>query len=109
MSIQKSVYEIYGEVDYNPSCFDFTEQEARDKKLWRDNRAMPTQQELDDANVIVSSQEDAVAYKENRKADYDEQGLSFDSYVEMLIEDDTAGIAAFKSARNVIKGNNPKP
>lgn len=48
------VSKIYEGADFNPACFNFTEQEARAKKLWRDERAMPTQQELEAAQVLAN-------------------------------------------------------
>lgn len=44
-----------------------------------------------------------------RKCEYAKQGLSFDSFVEMLIEDDTVGLAQFRSKRDLIKADHPKP
>jgi len=46
MDIRLAVSKIYPDAEYNPACFNFTEAEARAKKLWRDARAMPTQAEL---------------------------------------------------------------
>ena len=46
MDIALTMHEIYQDADYNPSCFDFDEKTAREKKLWRDKRPMPTEAEL---------------------------------------------------------------
>lgn len=40
---------IYNNVEYNPACFNFSEEEARAKKLWRDERPMPTLEQLQEA------------------------------------------------------------
>lgn len=41
------VNKLVPQAEYNPACFKFTEEEARKKKLWRDERSMPTQSEMD--------------------------------------------------------------
>ena len=51
----------------------------------------------------------SVKYKADRRADYEAQGLTFDSFVEMLIEDDVAGIADYRSKRAAIKVKHKKP
>lgn len=40
---------IYPDAEYNPACFDYSEEEARSKNLWRDARPMPTQAEMEAA------------------------------------------------------------
>jgi len=49
------------------------------------------------------------AYKGRRRKDYHDEGLTFDSFVEMIIENDVPGMAQFRAKRDVIKGNHPKP
>lgn len=38
--------ELGAEVEYNPACFNFTEEEARAKNLWRAELPMPTKEQL---------------------------------------------------------------
>ena len=109
MNYQAAILKIYPDADFNPACFNFTEEEAREKKLWRDARAMPTTEEITDALVLVEEEKTASQYKSDRALEYNKQGLSFDSFVEMLIEGDTAGMNTFKQKRDAIKANHPKP
>ena len=53
----------------------------------------------DTSNKLVS---------ENRKKEYDKQGLSFDSFIEMFIEGDNTAMDAFKAKRATIKTQFPK-
>lgn len=104
------VAKIYTDgADFNPACFNFTEKVAREKKLWRDPRPMPTQEELQAVLAEIVIEEDKVKYKKSRKSKYDEQGLSFDKWIELEIEQDEEGKAAFRAARNIIKQDIPKP
>lgn len=48
-------------------------------------------------------------YQRDRKSEYESQGLTFDSFVEMLIENDAAGMAAYRNQREAIKLQYPKP
>jgi hypothetical protein len=74
MDYVKLVSKIYTDgVDFNPACFNFSEQEARDKKLWRDDRAMPTQAELDAIQIEADKEEQIeAAYNSMVKDVYDE-------------------------------------
>jgi len=49
MDINTVVGKLLPSADFNPACFEFTEEEAREKKLWRDERPMPTLSELNEA------------------------------------------------------------
>jgi len=49
------------EVDFNPACFNFTEEVARAKKLWRDDKLMPTQEQLDAVQVTIQKEVDTQA------------------------------------------------
>lgn len=55
MDIVKCVDKITTLADYNPAAFNFSEEEARARKLWRDSRPMPTQEELESAWIEVQS------------------------------------------------------
>ena len=72
---------------------------------WGDVGKKPTQQELDTAILSLSD----IEYKDLRKDEYAKQGLSFESFIEMLIEGDNAGMAQYRSARQAIKDEIPKP
>lgn len=54
MDYHLAVSKIYTNTDYNKACFNFTEEEAREKKLWRDVRPMPSLSELEAALVEAS-------------------------------------------------------
>lgn len=56
MDKQNAVYKIYPNAQFNPACFEFSESEARQKKLWRDPRPMPTQEELEAAMVLAGKE-----------------------------------------------------
>tara|TARA_R110001599_G_scaffold21054_3_gene78617 strand:- start:90 stop:545 length:456 start_codon:yes stop_codon:yes gene_type:complete len=49
MEYNLAVSRIYEQADFNPACFNFTEEIARARKLWRDERPMPTQEQLEEA------------------------------------------------------------
>lgn len=61
MDYKKAVSKIYEDVYFNQACFNFSEEEARSKKLWRDERPMPTQEQLDEAQIIVQKEMDIEA------------------------------------------------
>jgi len=50
----------------------------------------------------------AKKYRKDRKAEYEKQGLNKNKYLEMLIENDTAGMAEYKAKRDAIKLLFPK-
>jgi len=100
-----AVFKICGPVQYNPACFDFSEEEAREKKLWTDPKPMPTQKELEAAWKEVQKE----LYKEKRQEEYLKEGLSFNHFVELLIENDSNAIAEFRAKRDEIKEKIPKP
>ena len=50
-----------------------------------------------------------IKYKEDRRKEYEKRGLSFDKYVEMIIEEDNQGMADFKAEREIVKQLFPKP
>ena len=82
---------------------------SNDNLIWHKNGSLdlgePTQAEIDAALLAL----DKESYKDDRKADYEAQGLTFNSFVEMLIKDDTAGMAQYRSKRAAIKLNHKKP
>lgn len=102
------VPKIYENPDFNPACFNFSEEEAREKKLWRDSRPMPTSEQMQTEWDKIKIEIEKNKYKEERREKYQEQGLFFDKFVEMLIENDTAGIEDFRAKRSVIKLEIPK-
>lgn len=59
--------------EFNPACFNFSESIARAKNLWRDDRKMPTQSELDAENDLWQAELIANSVieqnKETRKAE----------------------------------------
>ena len=76
MDVRLAVSKIYPDADYNPACFNFTEAEARAKKLWRDARAMPTQAELDAADVEANKDVQVTALYDAMVAEvYDQMEL----------------------------------
>lgn len=79
MDYVTAVYNIYGnDVDFNSACFNFTEEEARLRLLWRDERPMPTNQQLIDAlNVVNKNQQIKVKYDEMVKDIYDQMLIVF--------------------------------
>ena len=68
----------------------------------------PTQEEIDAEILLIESEFVASEYQRKRKSDYDKEGLSFDKFVELLIEDDTQGLKDFRDARNLVKVKHPK-
>lgn len=64
---------------------------------------------LEAENIRYQAEFAATEYKEKRRQEYNLNGLSFDKYIEMIIENDVAGMDAFRAARNVIKAKYPKP
>ena len=97
---------IYQDADFNPACFDFNEEEARAKKLWRDERPMPSMDELKSA---LDNFKKETEYKSKRLNEYEKRGLNFDKFIEALIENDADAMADFRSKRNEVKGMFPKP
>ena len=101
-----AVSKIYPEgVNYNPACFDFSEEEARERKLWRDDKAMPS---IAECKKVLTEYERTESYKEKRRLDYEKEGLSILDYLELIIEDDQVGMQAYKQKRNAIKAKHPK-
>ena len=60
-------------------------------------------------NSVYLSEKSVIEYKEKRKKDYEAGDLHFDVFVEMLIEEDEAGMANYRAKRNAIKLKHPKP
>ena len=108
MDYYLAVSKIYEGADFNPACFNFTEEIAREKKLWRDARPMPTPGQITAAMDEASAELAAVEYKDLRKKEYENQGLSFDSFVEMLIEGDNVGMEQYRAKRDNVKATYPK-
>ena len=53
-------------IGYNPAFVDFTEEEAREKKLWTSVENMPTTEELNTAWAILTLEININKYKEDR-------------------------------------------
>lgn len=47
-------------------------------------------------------------YGEKRLEEYFENGLTLEKFLELLIENDNAGMAKFRSDRDAIRGKHPK-
>ena len=58
MDKRLAMLKIYPDAQFNPACFNFTEEEARTKKLWRDPRPMPTQESLEAAHASALEEEE---------------------------------------------------
>lgn len=71
MEYYEIVNRIYPDpkADFNPACFNFTEEEARSKKLWIDERPMPTKEHLDAENVIYQAELEAENTDRQNKKD----------------------------------------
>lgn len=109
MDYYRIVENILPGADFNPACFEFSEEDARAKKLWRDARPMPTQQQISAEWASIQAILADEAVKEARKKDYEKDGLSFNRFIELIIEEDEAGMAAFRAKRAQIKARHPKP
>lgn len=68
------VYRLLGPVNFNPSCFLYSEEIAREKGLWRDNRPMPTKEELESVRDVKDANE---LYEAMVKDIYDEMEKVF--------------------------------
>jgi hypothetical protein len=58
MDYRLAADKIYSGISLNPACFNFSEAEARTRKLWVDSRPMPTHAELEAA--LVGSEKPAM-------------------------------------------------
>lgn len=77
---------IYKEITYNPACFNFSEEEARAKKLWRDPRPMPTEEDL---QAAWDSVKDEIEKKDNENKRQKELGdiyVFFEGLLEHFLE-----------------------
>lgn len=78
MDFKLAVSKIYQDADFNEACFGFTEAEARSRKLWRDARPMPTNQELKDALTLANKEiQVKEAYDQMVKDIYDQLEVTF--------------------------------
>ena len=75
----------------------------------REEEAMQFMSELETSDKIFEDEITANEYKLKRKKEYDRTGLSFNSYIEMIIENDNSGMAHFRNERQKIKDKYPKP
>jgi len=89
---------------YNPACFDFTEEEARAKNLWKSDNSMPTQAELQAASDIVSSDLAANQYKKDRELAYN----SIKDQLDMQYHDLVDGTSTWKDHIDSVKTQYPK-
>lgn len=69
---------------FNPACFEFEEQEARSRKLWRDTRSMPTLAEVDAVLNEYHKQCEKINYKKLRQAEYPAVGDQLDAIWKQL-------------------------
>lgn len=99
MNYGLALNKIYPGIGFNQACFNFTEEESREKGLWTDSRPMPTTQELEDA--LVKAEKEMA--DELVKKEYEEEGLTHDLFLQLLMDDDELGAKAFKAKRKVIK------
>lgn len=109
MNICLAVHKLVPQADYNPACFDFSEEEARKNLLWRDERPMPTMEQLLSVKAEVDSELAVEDVRNKRREAYELAGLHIEKFTEMIIEDDQEGMQAFRDARLVIKQKHPKP
>jgi hypothetical protein len=73
MDYNRLVMEIFPTgADFNPAAFEFSENEAREKKLWRDPKPMPTREELKAAlkNVEKSLNKEKIKDRFNKLKDH---------------------------------------
>ncbi|MCK5608297.1 hypothetical protein KAR91_40825 [Candidatus Pacearchaeota archaeon] len=57
---------------------------------------------------IIQSKKEQNKYKGKRKAEYLKRGLTFDKFVEALIEDDMEVLTTFRNERQIVKKMYPK-
>lgn len=90
--------------DYNPACFEFSEEEARAKRLWRDDRPMPTEEEAEAAYAEWESREGNI---EKRRNEHNKAGLTHYNFIELLINNDMVGLQKFRNDRETINRKYP--
>lgn len=71
-------------------------------------------QDEDGKNILIEDpvkvqEEIDTQYQRDRRNEYELHGLTFDSFIEMLIENDAAAMAAYRNKRDAIKVTFPKP
>ncbi len=97
------IKEKLGSVDYNPACFDFSETEAREKKLWRSEKPMPTSETMETENAKIVTEQASTQYQRDRQAEYP-------SLLELTVAlYDTDDKSAVEAKRAAVKLKYPKP
>ena len=91
------------EVEYNPACFDFSEAEAREKKLWRSDLSMPTSETMETENAKVVTELALTQYQRDRATEYPSIA---DLVVALYDIDDKSAVEAKRAA---VKLKYPKP
>lgn len=109
MNYTIAVDRIYPEAVFNPACFNFTEQEAREKKLWTDERPMPTEAELLAELEAYNAERAAIVYKENREKEYPSTDELVVALWEKVVEGRSDSSNALETKRQAVKIKHPKP
>ena len=73
-----------------------------------DSQIEPALAALEAKDSELASAKAAIAYKEKRKEEYLKRGLTFDKFVEAIIEDDNQAMADFRQQRQQVKQMFPK-
>jgi len=92
------------EVEYNPACFDFSEAEAREKKLWRSEKPMPTSETMETENAKIVTEQASTQYIRQRKSEYDAL-----NQFELMTDDAANSTTTHADAISAIKTKYPKP
>jgi len=90
---------------FNPACLDFTEQEARDKGLWTDERPMPTPEQVTAEDIQIKAHDLVTEYIGKRQEEYP----SITEQMDMLYWDTVNGTNVWRTKIEEIKTKYPKP
>jgi len=91
MDINRIINNLVPGASFNPACVNFTESQARDKKLWRDTRKMPTQSEIEAEHDRLVIEDQKVEYIEKRKEKLKEDIGDVYDLMQWLFDDIKAG------------------
>lgn len=114
MDLRLAIEETTPGADYNPAAFDFSENEARAKKLWRDPRPMPTQKELEDAWKLIEKDFKDEEAKNKRRGEFPPIGDQLDAIWKQFEAMKSGGQNLTQDANSIlnkikeVKENNPK-
>lgn len=110
MDRNRIIYSLVPDVShYNPACLDYSEEKARLKGFWTDERPMPTIADCEVKQIELEALDFLVAYKEQRKKAYNAAGLTESRLIELWIEGDEIIIAQARADRDEIRSSIPKP